>query len=214
MKPRAAWIDNQIGKRFGNITILAQQRVESGRRMALIICDCGIRTVVYPENIRNGLTKTCGNHIGRRRTHGMYKSKEYPIWNQMIRRCTRPKHPEFSNYGARGIKVCERWMKFENFYADMGAKPTGRSLDRFPDNDGNYEPGNCRWATSIEQCNNMRKNVYIEFNGRRQTATEWARETGIKAGTLTYRFRRGYSPASIFSVTLGPMGYRYAKEPA
>lgn len=87
--------------------------------------------------------------------HGMWGTRIHRIWGQMVARCRNPKHADYQNYGGRGIAVCERWLTFANFYADMGEKPEGLSLDR-TDNDGNYEPGNCRWATSKEQHANMR----------------------------------------------------------
>ena len=86
--------------------------------------------------------------------HGMQGTPTYHSWSNMIQRCTNPKHHKYANYGAKGITVCERWREFANFLADMGVRPEGKTLDRYPDNTGNYEPGNCRWATPAEQQRN------------------------------------------------------------
>lgn len=104
-------------------------------------------------------------------------------WESMIRRCQNPADKDFHRYGARGIKVCERWMSYANFVADMNPRPTGKTLDRI-NNDGHYEPSNCRWATRREQDNNRRSNHRITFNGETKTIAEWARATGIKVGRL------------------------------
>lgn len=126
------------------------------------------------------------------RTHGRTGSPEYIAWDGMIQRCSNPNNRRWKDYGGRGIKVCERWRRFENFFADMGERPEGKSLDRYPDNDGNYEPGNCRWATPKQQQNNTRAVRIIEHEGMRGTVTEMAIRNGIKPHTLTCRLLRGW----------------------
>jgi hypothetical protein len=112
----------------------------------------------------------------------------------MHARCDNPKNKRYADYGGRGIRVCERWHNFVNFLTDMGERPIGKSLDRFPNNDGNYEPGNCRWASRIEQQNNMRSNVYIAVGSTKLTVAQAARSLGIDVSTIHARLRRGWTP--------------------
>lgn len=107
----------------------------------------------------------------------------------MIQRCTQPQTHQYQNYGGRGIQVCERWLNFEHFLVDMGLRPEGRSIDRI-NNDGNYEPGNCRWATNAEQQSNKRNNRNLTFNGETHTLDEWARVSGVHRSTLRARLDR------------------------
>lgn len=117
-----------------------------------------------------------------------WKSRIYYAWSSMKTRCTNPKRWNFSNYGARGIAVCERWNDYKNFHEDMAFSYfDGASLERIDNNKG-YEPENCKWATNEDQANNKRNNRLIEFNGKRQTLPRWARELGIKSSTLRQRF--------------------------
>jgi hypothetical protein len=132
-------------------------------------------------------------------THGMHGTTEYKIWDLMLYRCRNPRNRAWKNYGGRGIAVCERWHKFENFYADMGPRPSlDHSLDRI-DNDGNYEPSNCRWATELMQKNNRRDNVVISHDGRSMSVAQWARALGIADATLRERYKRGLRPPRLFS---------------
>lgn len=121
------------------------------------------------------------------------RDPRYNTWIGMIHRCHRPTSPSYPLYGARGIRVCERWHSTENFFQDMGPRPSkNHSLDRI-NNDGNYEPGNCRWATAKEQANNTRHNVHLELSGVKQTIGEWAKKLGMDSRTIRERLNRGWS---------------------
>lgn len=116
------------------------------------------------------------------------RPQEYNSWVQMRQRCNNPNDKKFRLYGGRGIKVCERWNDFANFLADMGPRPSpGHSIDRYPDNMGNYEPGNCRWATPMEQANNRPGNRLIAIDGETITIAEASRRTGIHKSTIRSR---------------------------
>lgn len=131
--------------------------------------------------------------------HGLWGTSEYWTWNTMRQRCINPNNPKYPIYGGRGISVCERWQKFENFIADMGNRPSAdHSLDRI-DNDGNYEPSNCRWATRVEQQNNQSNTTRLEFQGETLTIHQWATRLGIKAKTIDGRLRSGWSVEDALS---------------
>lgn len=134
----------------------------------------------------------------------------YELWRGMIRRCHKRKATGFTNYGGRGIKVCARWRGpggFENFARDVGARPSpAHTIDRYPNPDGNYEPGNVRWATHSEQNLNRRGNRRLTVGGRTQTLEEWSRETGIPKSTMFNRIRRGWSDEQVVSTAPQPKG--------
>lgn len=121
--------------------------------------------------------------------HGQRKTRTYRIWTGMKSRCSNPNEMNFPRYGGRGIKVCERWLKFANFFADMGEAPEGLTLER-KDNNGHYEPSNCKWATPTEQANNRRSNRRYIYNGTPYTVAELSRISGIKACALNSRLSR------------------------
>lgn len=159
------------GQRFG--MLVALHRAHRGSRKSThacwhCVCDCGNTKIAAVGNLKAGFTQSCGclfKTVTRalRMTHGESAkgrvSVEYSTWRCMLTRCTNPKVASYKNYGGRGIKVCDRWANsFENFLADMGRRPSAQnSLDRFPNNDGDYEHGNCRWATRTEQGLNTRR---------------------------------------------------------
>lgn len=122
-------------------------------------------------------------------THGMSHTPTYVSWNSMRQRCLNPKNPNYRDYGGRGIVCCDRWSSFEAFLADMGVRPAGTTLER-EDNDGNYEPGNCRWATPTSQSRNRRNNLRITHEGETLLLADWSRRLGVDAGTLRREYLR------------------------
>jgi hypothetical protein len=133
-----------------------------------------------------------------KRTHGATaggkKTPEYDVWNMMRQRCDNPRCKGYADYGARGIKVCRRWEKFENFIADMGRRPVGKyGIDRIRNSRG-YSPSNCRWATYKEQSRNTRRNLWVEAFGRKQTLAAWCEELGLVYFKTRKRILRGWEP--------------------
>jgi hypothetical protein len=139
------------------------------------------------------------------RKHGMYRSPEYKIWTQMIQRCHNLKSDSYEDYGARGVSVCDRWREsFEAFYADLGPRPsTSHSLERNQVN-GNYEPGNVRWATSCEQARNKRSNIFVTVDGQQMVLADACDKLGLNKKTVAKRIHMGWSPERAISVPIDP----------
>ena len=223
-----------VGARFERLVVLeAAERTptptrakpnKTGRQW-LCQCDCGQKVVVRDSRLRYGVTRSCGCLVkdlivARNTVHGHGKRGESPtylVWCHVISRCENPKVPGFENYGGRGITMCRRWRQgedgksgFECFLADVGERPSrSHSLDRFPNNDGNYEPGNVRWATRAEQSRNTRQNHWLEMDGRRMVLKDWAREHGISAPTLRYRLAKGHSLRDALTTPPGRIDKRF-----
>lgn len=189
------------GSRFGRLKVTARfHPVKKSQTKWLCVCDCGNEIIVFAGNLTRGHTKSCGClTLELRRTHGLTDTGEYRIYRNMLRRCCSPKDKRYSDYGGRGIGVCESWRdSFEAFYTDMGPRPSSNhSLDRI-NNDGWYSLENCKWSTGVEQQNNTRRNVIVEHDSRSLTLAQWARELNVNTSTLRKRLSRGWSVAQAF----------------
>lgn len=175
------------GKTYNRWTVLSFHSTDENHNLKwLCRCECGTVRPVNGSNLTRGLTKSCGCYQDDQR-HQMSDTPVYSVWVSMMQRCTNPKSQSYVNYGGRGIKVCERWLDFENFYEDMG-EPDGLTLERV-DNDGDYEPGNCMWASRGEQARNNRRNNLITWDGRTQCLTDWCEELSPLLGTSPQTIR-------------------------
>ncbi len=186
------------GRVFGRLTVVGFSHKKRKHLYFDCLCRCGEQRKVRKDSLTRNLTKSCGciteeklkGKPGRHTTHGLGGTPTYQSWNQMRQRCDNPLNDRYHRYGGRGIKVCRRWYKFENFLADMEEKPKGLTIDR-RDNDGNYSPKNCRWATIEAQNNNRCDNVNIVIHGIVYTVAKAARLFHMNEGTLRYRLKKG-----------------------
>ena len=212
------------GRRFGMWEVLAHRPKGRKCRHWECRCDCGVVKVVSGDNLKAGLSVNCGcqrkikmlgntiSLIHGRRSGGRL-SPEYTTWNSLKRRCSNLHEKAYKNYGGRGIKVCDRWLRgtkelsaFECFLQDMGPRPSPElSIDRI-NNDGNYEPSNCRWATVMEQANNRRaprrEGRQIVFKGESRNISEWERLLGLPAGLVCKRVYKGWTDEEALSTPL------------
>lgn len=194
------------GQVFGKLTVVRfHEKASNGGSKWLCRCECGRECVVWAEVLKRQpdiRCKECRKEVQRaqRTTHGMKYTPEYMTWNQMKDRCLNSNSSNYRHYCARGITICDRWLSFENFFKDMGLRPSiGHTLDRI-DNDGNYTPENCRWAEASEQANNRRTNQFLTFNGKTQTWSQWAREIGLDKTVIRQRARKGWPVEKILSL--------------
>jgi hypothetical protein len=203
------------GRRFGRLKVLHRYAGPSSDVKWVCRCDCGNITNSFRTHLKNGQSRSCGCLRSEttskraktgdiRRTHGMRKSPEYGVWSTMLGRCENSNVERYPQYGGRGIKVCERWHKFENFFADMGKRPGPKfSIDR-KDNDGNYEPSNCYWATSEEQIYNKQTTRLLDYKGNKLTVQQASEVAGIPKAVLFNRLYNGWSIEKAIETPLRP----------
>jgi hypothetical protein len=182
----------QIGNKYGRLTVVSKGKLVGGNRYWFCKCECGNTKEICYSSLARNVSKSCGclnaELSGSRwRTHGKSKTTTHNVWLGIKQRCYDQNCNAYLNYGARGITVDARWLEsFDNFLADMGERPTGKSLERIDNNKG-YSKSNCVWATSKEQANNRRSNLVYEYQGKALNLTQWAEESGIPYFTLRAR---------------------------
>lgn len=199
-----------VGRSFNRLTVLSY----AGNRKWNCRCECGNELPVRTDCLKDGNTKSCGClKIEKYTTHGQSKSKtrkrrgspSYLTWLAMIQRCYDPKHVAYHQYGGAGVVICDRWRhSFEAFLSDMGERPIGHTIDRYPNKSGSYEPGNCRWATKQQQSWNRKSNRLLEHDGKALCIGEWAVVVGIPRTVIQDRLRLGWSDEKAITTPFTP----------
>ena len=191
--------------RFGRLTVVAPVgKTAHGDRKWSCVCDCGTSTEVTSVYLLHSTACSCGCLYRERKaaaTRGAYtRCQEFGIWSSMIQRCTNPNRSSYPDYGGRGITVCEEWRRsFRSFLSHVGKRPSpAHTLDRI-DNNGNYQPGNVRWATRLEQVLNSRGPRWITFHGETLCLSEWAGRVGVTPTSLCSRFKKGLTVEEALS---------------
>lgn len=184
------------GQRFGRLVVLSEspKRTKSRGIYWFCECDCGNIKEIASQSLLRGLTTSCGCYnkqvnIEKNTKHGGYGTPTYKSWDKMMQRCTNPNCPEYVWYGKRGITVCDEWKDFAKFRLDMGERPPQTTIDRINVNLG-YFKDNCRWANSVIQANNTRRNEHITYNGETKTIAEWAELKCLKYDVLYSRLKK------------------------
>lgn len=203
--PRVIDRSDLTGRRFGKVIVVSRTAKRNKYNCVIweCLCDCGKRFESTRTEIKRASSCTCafGKHFIR---HGLSGTPEYVIWKGIRARCFNPKHRGYQNYGGRGILMSANWNDFSQFLKDVGLRPSPKHTLDCINNDGNYEPGNCKWATKREQAGNTRRSKLITYNGVTKCVAEWARTTGVLQGTLLVRINSGWTPPKLFTLPCHP----------
>lgn len=189
-----------VGLKSGRWTVL--RRDESKSMYCICRCECGTVKSVSLSSIRQQKSKSCGclqaDNGPPNKRHGMTQTPTYKTWSHMLYRCLNESSASYPNYGGRGITVCKEWLSFDAFFADMGVKPAGTSIDRIDNNKG-YSPTNCQWSDKRAQANNRRTSRLINWNGEERTLADLSRIAGISIGSFWSRLNSGWSIERIMT---------------
>jgi len=205
------------GHKFGRWLVLGMTSSKrkcgdkmTNRQLCMCVCECGTKKDITPAELNRGTTLSCGCARSElKRAMSKYGGKsvtytaEYTSWRHMMDRCYNVNNSRYKDYGNRGITVCERWHDFENFFADMGERPQDFTLERI-NNDGEYCPENCKWASKVDQARNKRNNHNIAYEGRTQCVAAWEEELGLGSGVIKARINK-YSDPDIQDVLFAPL---------
>lgn len=203
--------------KIGRLTVIERAPSYRDRFNKLVtmwqcICECGNEITTHSQSLRKGHTKSCGclntetrsrlikqRSITHGETIGGKTTGEHNSWSAMKQRCLNPNCKKYPIYGGRGITICKRWLKYENFLADMGRRPHPKmQIDRI-DNNGNYEPSNCKWSMPVEQSNNRSFSRHYEYNGERLTIRGWSNRTGFCYSTIANRLKSGWTMEKVIN---------------
>lgn len=197
--PKNPRLANLLDKRFERLVVIGYVGRKSGQSVWLCDCDCGGSASVSASSLTSGRTRSCGclnreTSSERFRKHDKSQEDLWRRWKLIIRRTTDKNFALYHRYGGRGIVVCDRWLRsFSDFVSDMGPMPSSKHTIERSDNNGNYEPGNCRWATMKEQANNTSRSVRLNINGKEKTMEECEKEFGVSASTIKRRRLLGWT---------------------
>lgn len=210
-KPTDSRFQDLTGQRFGRLVVVAYEGRDCHRTSIWrCVCDCGNEAVTKSRELKSGDTKSCGcrnREVAAMRfaIHGLSHRPEHGAWSQMIQRCTNERTKAYADYGGRGIRVCQRWLSFQQFIEDMGPRPSPEhTIDRI-DNNGNYEPENCRWATVRQQRRNTRANRLLTMNSQTKTAIEWCEELGMPSSVVYARIHLGWDDERVLTTPVRRM---------
>jgi hypothetical protein len=219
--PDNPFFKNLVGQKFNMLTVVGYAGRVKKNQFWYCKCDCGGMTRTKTYSLQKGKAKSCGCMVKvwaseRFKTHGDSVNDNRPmylVWRGMKGRCYDENNSSYPHYGGRGIAICERWQDFKNFLSDMGPRPMGMSIDRI-NNDGHYEPSNCRWADAVTQANNTSKNVFYTIGGERLTISQWAKKSGVPDKVVHARIHRGWSieDALLPADAPNPKGVRNTRE--